>query len=98
MNRLFVGDVTTKENGKGIGLISAYRYITSLGGRLEVISKEGYGTTVEIILSTVSGNFEINEVEELSKLEESKSSEFLDFILIDDDKYIRLSCEYFAKN
>lgn len=97
-NRLFTENVSTKENGTGIGLTSAFQYITNLGGNLNVFSKENAGTTIEIKLNSVPGNFYFNEktvgLETISKLDMAP----LDFVLIDDDKYIRLSWEYFAKN
>ena len=97
-NRLFTENVSTKENGTGIGLTSAYQYITNLGGYLSIISKENAGTTIEIKLNSVPGNFQFNEkrdyVETIPKLDLTP----LDFVLIDDDRYIRLSWEYFAKN
>jgi signal transduction histidine kinase len=97
-NRLLTENLSTKENGTGIGLNSAYKYITNLGGELNIISKENFGTTIEIKLNSVPGNFYFNEktvgIETTSKVDLSS----LDFILIDDDKYIRLSWEYYARN
>ena len=97
-NRLFTENVSTKENGSGIGLTSAFQYITSLGGNLNVISKEHSGTTIEIKLNSVPGNFQFNE--KIDRIESTSKVDLtpLDFVLIDDDKYIRLSWEYFAKN
>lgn len=48
--RLFKEIVTTKATGKGIGLNSAQRYLDEIGGRIEIISKENFGTTVDVIL------------------------------------------------
>lgn len=95
LKKLFSEAVTTKENGQGIGLTSAYSYLSNLGGSLGVVSKLNHGTTVEIKLITVPGNYE------LPKVQVDLVSNFnvhYDFILIDDDKYIRISWEYFAIN
>ena len=91
--KLFQGNVSTKSPERGIGLLSAYEYIKQRGGNLDIISKENSGTTVEIRLDTVPSNF-------ISELEGNSPSEYelLDFVLIDDDKYIRMSWEYFARN
>lgn len=96
--KLLTENVSTKENGTGIGLTSAYQYITTLGGNLNVISKESVGTTIEIKLNSVPGNFQFHE--KAAGFETISKADFapLDFVLIDDDKYIRLSWEYFAKN
>lgn len=94
LDRLSQEEVTNKTNGQGIGLSSAYRYISEIGGNLQVISKEGMGTTVEVILLTASGD--IISVEQ----EKSFDSELgqLDFILIDDDKYIRAAWKTHAQD
>lgn len=97
-NRLFTENVSTKENGRGIGLTSAYQYITSLGGNLTAISKVNVGTTIEIKLNSVPGNFHFNEKAVETEMILNVDLAPLDFVLIDDDKYIRLSWEYFAKN
>ncbi len=39
---------TTKKNGSGIGLSSAYRIIKDLNGEMEIISEEGEGTEIII--------------------------------------------------
>lgn len=96
--RLFYENVSSKKDGNGIGLASANSYVANLGGKLEVTSKEGFGTTVEIVLKTISGNLLLNEVEMFNNENALPPSESLEFVLIDDDKYIRLSWEYFARN
>jgi two-component system C4-dicarboxylate transport sensor histidine kinase DctB len=48
--RLFRPFVTTKPNGLGLGLVAARDLVESLGGRLEVESRPGSGTTARIFL------------------------------------------------
>jgi len=95
---LFQEPITTKIKGKGIGLSSAKEYISSIGGNINLISKEGFGTTIEIILNLASSNPELDEAQTDYESSSMEKPESLDFVLIDDDKYIRLSWEYFAKN
>ena len=97
-NKLLKEEISTKENGKGIGLKSAYSYVNSIGGSLDITSKTGFGTTVEITLNTVPGNVTIEDVDAETSKNRTNNSKSLDFVLIDDDKYIRLSWEYFARN
>ncbi len=90
--------VSTKDNGNGLGLMSANHYISNIGGKLDVISKEKVGTTIEIKLNTAPENFRFTE-ETISFNSPLINKEIpLDFVLIDDDLYIRLSWEYYAKN
>jgi two-component system C4-dicarboxylate transport sensor histidine kinase DctB len=42
--------VTTKPDGLGLGLVAARDLVESLGGRLEVESRPGQGTTARIVL------------------------------------------------
>lgn len=47
---LFVPFQSTKKGGWGIGLYQAREILTAHGGRLEVVSQEGRGTTVTLLL------------------------------------------------
>jgi signal transduction histidine kinase len=47
---LFVPFVTTKQQGTGLGLAISQRIISEAGGRIEVRSREGFGTTFVILL------------------------------------------------
>jgi len=49
-NSLFVPFQTTKKGGWGIGLYQAREIVTSHGGRMEIASLEGRGTTVTLLL------------------------------------------------
>jgi putative PEP-CTERM system histidine kinase len=49
-NSLFVPFQTTKKGGWGIGLYQARETVASHGGRIEVSSQEGRGTTVTLLL------------------------------------------------
>jgi putative PEP-CTERM system histidine kinase len=48
--RLFKPFQTTKANGMGIGAYESYQYLQELGGKINVESKLGQGTTVTILL------------------------------------------------
>ena len=48
--RLFRPFETTKEGGMGIGVYEAREYVRALGGRIDVSSTPGGGTTFRVIL------------------------------------------------
>lgn len=48
LNRLFEPLFTTKKKGSGLGLMIVYRIVRSHGGRIEVESKVGEGTTFRL--------------------------------------------------
>jgi len=48
--KIFDAYYTTKEEGSGLGLMIVYQIIREHGGRIEVASKKGLGTTFTIIL------------------------------------------------
>jgi two-component system sensor histidine kinase HydH len=43
---------TTRQEGTGLGLAIAKRYIEQNGGRMEIVSRPGEGTTVRLRLPT----------------------------------------------
>jgi signal transduction histidine kinase len=87
-HRLFKENITTKDTGQGIGLMSSHRYLLELGGKLNIISKENHGTTIEIILTTAPG--EVMFAEKMTSPDAGTHAlTSPDFILIDDDRYIR---------
>jgi signal transduction histidine kinase len=96
-SRLLNEEVSTKEAGQGIGLMSAFRYVTELGGELRIISREGFGSTVEVTLNSAPG-----EVEHSNNMDDQGGVPVVssppDFVLIDDDEYIRLSWEHYARD
>src|SRR6266550_8413068 len=47
---------TTRAEGTGLGLAIAKRYVEETGGRLEIASRIGHGTTVRIWLPVASGD------------------------------------------
>lgn len=48
--RLFEPFFTTREEGTGLGLSNARKYVEAHGGRIEIESEPGRGTTVRVIL------------------------------------------------
>lgn len=48
--RLFKPFQSTKQAGMGIGAYESFQYVQELGGRIEVDSKPGFGTTVQMLL------------------------------------------------
>lgn len=50
VRKIFLPFFTTKDRGVGMGLALAHKIITSHGGRIEVESEEGKGTTFTVIL------------------------------------------------
>jgi hypothetical protein len=98
LNKIFTENVSTKNGGMGVGLLSAFDYITSIGGSLKIITKEKNGTTIELKFISVLGNLIETDVSQSSiDINNSQRLE-LDYLLIDDDKYIRLAWEFHAKN
>jgi signal transduction histidine kinase len=52
MKNLFIPFFTTKEKGTGLGLPISQRIIENHGGRIEVRSREGVGSTFAVVLPT----------------------------------------------
>jgi two-component system, NtrC family, sensor histidine kinase HydH len=50
LKNIFLPFFTTKDEGTGLGLAVSQRIVETAGGRIEVRSREGEGTTFEIVL------------------------------------------------
>jgi signal transduction histidine kinase/ABC-type phosphate/phosphonate transport system substrate-binding protein/CheY-like chemotaxis protein len=74
---------TTKPSGTGLGLYVAKEVVTSHGGEINIHSKEGEGTRVEILLPAVS------EEEVLTKTEVEPLSQRKRVLVMDDDDLVR---------
>lgn len=66
-DRLFKPFQTTKQAGMGIGAYESFQYVQELGGRIEVDSQLGQGTTVKMLLPL----FETQKESDLRSLEVS---------------------------
>jgi signal transduction histidine kinase len=55
LKKVFLPFFTTKEGGTGLGLAICQRIVQGVGGRLEVRSRRGEGTTFDVILPAVMG-------------------------------------------
>jgi two-component system, sporulation sensor kinase E len=67
LSRIFEPYYTTKTTGSGLGLMIAYRIVKEHGGRIEVSSKEGKGTTFVMSLPLESKR-KINLLPEKTRL------------------------------
>ncbi len=56
VERIFNPEYTTKEKGLGLGLPLAHEIVRGHGGEIRVLSKQGEGTTFEIILPAAGVN------------------------------------------
>jgi CheY-like chemotaxis protein len=84
LDKIFDPYFTTKKNGSGIGLTTAYSIVTKHGGYIDVNSKLGAGTTFTIMLPA-SGNRNIPGIG--IEKEDLTGSERI--LVMDDDLFIR---------
>jgi two-component system sensor histidine kinase HydH len=53
LKNLFLPFFTTKERGTGLGLAISQRIVQGVGGRIEVRTREGEGTTFDVVLPAI---------------------------------------------
>ncbi len=85
--RIFDPYFTTKEEGNGLGLASAYSIISKHGGHVGVRSLIGVGSTFEVILPASSE--QLNEIEEISSNERPHVQLSTSILVMDDEPMIR---------
>ena len=66
LEKIFDPFYTTKPDGSGLGLASAYAIVNRHGGHISAFSEVGKGTTVEIYLPAIAGSIGANAVREAS--------------------------------
>ena len=77
---------TTREDGTGIGLSTCHAIISELGGRIEVESRVGEGSTFRLLLPLVS---EDQEAEDLKQVPFGLTSARPTVLLVEDDATLR---------
>ncbi len=96
--RLFEPFFTTKEPGKGtgLGLATVHGIVTHAGGRVEVESEVGRGTTFRVYLPAVEG--EVRPVELPAKTPAAASGTAVILVADDSDAVRRLACEVLSQS
>lgn len=96
INHIFEPFFTTKADGTGLGLSSAYKYLRKNSGALEVKSKVGEGTEVELYF-TVCGQGKTRTGLEIMKSNVSINLKGVRIVLMDDDVIFCNSLSGFLK-
>lgn len=84
ISRIFDPFYTTKKNGQGIGLSTAYSIVKRHGGVIDVESEEGLGAQFFIFLPTSKNKVMEESVQDLTPHRGSGT-----FVIMDDDEAIR---------
>ncbi len=80
LDKIFQPFFTTKEKSSGLGLFLIKNHINNIGGKIEVESKVGKGTTFKITVPVI----EIKKIKE-----EKKKPENIYIVLVEDEEVIR---------
>ncbi len=84
LTKIFDPYFTTKTKGNGLGLATCYAIIKNHGGAIQVSSKPGKGTTLNVYLPAVEAEKETAQVAELSPFVRKGR-----ILLMDDEELIR---------
>lgn len=84
---------STKPGGIGMGLSVTHSTLESIGGRLEIETEPGFGTTVRLHIPTTSGA--VAEPQEPAHRRNRSAAEYRDtrVLLVEDDPLVRKSLE-----
>jgi PAS domain S-box-containing protein len=88
-DRVFEPFFTTKEEGTGLGLATVYGIVTGAGGRLDVYSEPGIGTTIKAHLP-IAANWPGERGEKIERAPEGKGEVVL---VVEDEPDVRRMAE-----
>jgi PAS domain S-box-containing protein len=86
LSQAFEPFFTTRDDGTGLGLTSAYRIVRDVGGIIQISSKLGRGTTVDVLLPTTSA---VPTSHDPSTSPKTPSSRSITILLVEDDDDVR---------
>ena len=85
LKKIFDPYFTTKKTGSGLGLATTYSIIKNHNGHIDVISRQGHGTTFSIFLPASEGEYASTSVVTPAQTTSGQGT----ILLMDDDESIR---------